>query len=51
MADIYLFQIKKEDYRRCLRLLRYSSNYGDRTIHLDHGQTILYQENKEQTHT
>jgi hypothetical protein len=51
MADIYLFQTKKEDYRRYLRLLRYSSNYGDRTIHLDRHQTILYQENKAQLHT
>jgi hypothetical protein len=51
MADIYLFRIKKEDYRRDLRLLRYSLNYGDRTVHLDHCQTILYQENKEQLHT
>jgi hypothetical protein len=49
--DIYLFQTKKEDYRRCLRLLRYSLNYGDRTIHLDNCQTILYQENKEQIRT
>jgi|GEM_PF-6632789 len=51
MAEIYSFQIKKENYRRFLRLLRYSPNYGDRTIHLGHGQTILYQENKEQMYT
>jgi hypothetical protein len=49
--DIYLFQIEKGYFRRQLRLLRYSLNYGDRTIHLDHFQANLYQENKEQIPT
>jgi hypothetical protein len=49
--SIWLCHGVPEDSRRYLRSLRYSINYGDRTIHADLSPTILLQENKEKYYT